>query len=93
MAYYLYIIESLTSGDLYKGVTQDVNQRLNDHNAGRSRFTKSDMPWKLVYLKEFGTKSDVLKEELRLKKCNRVYLEWLIAQPINLLRNERDIEK
>ena len=85
MAHFLYIIESEKTGDLYKGVTQNPSDRLAAHNAGLSQFTKSGFPWKLVFLRTFTTKEEALKEEKRLKKCNRKYLDWLIRQPLNEL--------
>ncbi len=85
MGYYLYIIESISSGDLYKGISEDINKRLKYHNSGLSKFTKSAMPWKLVFLREYESKSEALKEELRLKRCNRKYLDWYIHQATNKL--------
>ena len=42
-----------------------------------------DIPWKLVYVRMFATKTEALKEELRLKKTNRKYLSWLISTDSN----------
>ena len=85
MSYFLYIIESLSSGDLYKGVSHDPYARLESHNSGLSKFTSLSMPWKLVFIREFESKTEALKEERRIKKCNRKYLAWFIAQPFNIL--------
>ena len=85
MAYYVYIIQSQISGDFYKGISQDVAKRVEHHNSGLSTFTKPFVPWVLVFVRSFPSKSEALKEELRLKKCNRSYLEWIIKQPFNLL--------
>ena len=85
--YYVYIIESAVDGDFYKGSTEDYNKRLHEHNNGESQFTRSKVPWKLVFLKVFETKQATLIEEKRLKKCNKEYLRWLITQPQNILNN------
>lgn len=84
--YYVYIIESLVDGDFYKGFTENYSKRLEEHNNGKSKFTKTKLPWKLVYVSLFPSKSEALKEEKRLKKCNKVYLRWLINQPQNLIK-------
>ena len=83
--YYVYILESLIDGDYYKGSTEDYDKRLIQHNNGESQFTKSKMPWRLIFVKVFETKKEALIEEKRLKKCNKQYLEWLITQSQNIL--------
>ncbi len=84
--YYVYIIESLVDGDYYKGISANYLKRLEEHNSGQSKFTKSKMPWKLVFVQAFKTKTSALIEERRLKKCNKQYLKWLIEQPQNMLK-------
>ena len=83
--YFVYILESLVDGDYYKGSTEDYVKRLQQHNNGESQFTKSKLPWKLIFLKVFETKKEALVEEKRLKKCNKKYLKWLLTQPQNIL--------
>ena len=88
--FYVYVLESCVDGDFYKGSTGDYLKRLIEHNNGQSIFNKSKMPWKLVFVKEFETKTEALKEEKRLKKCNKDYLRWLIEQPQNILNKDLD---
>ena len=85
--HYVYILESLVDGDFYKGSTEDYMKRVNEHNNGESNFTRTKMPWKLVFVRLFETKKAALVEEKRLKKCNKEYLRWLITQPQNILNN------
>ena len=83
--YYVYIIESLINGDYYKGSTSDYLKRLESHNKGESKFTRSKMPWNLIFVQGFILKSDALIKEKKLKRCNKEYLKWLLKQPINIL--------
>jgi putative endonuclease len=83
--YFVYIIESESDGDYYKGITLDYQKRLIQHNQGESAFTRSKKPWKLVFVRKFETKQDALKEEKRLKRCNKKYLQWIITQKVNIL--------
>ncbi|MBK8496346.1 MAG: GIY-YIG nuclease family protein [Chitinophagaceae bacterium] len=76
--YFVYIIESEKSGIFYKGSTSDYNKRLSQHNEGTNDYTRSKGPWKLIFVREFDSKSEALIEEKRLKKCNKTYLQWLI---------------
>ena len=44
------------------------------------------MPWKLVYVELHETKRYALIREKKLKKSKTEYIEWLITQPTNILR-------
>ena len=85
--YFVYIIESIRDGDFYKGSTKDYIRRLEQHNSGESQFTRSKMPWKLIFVSSFESKKEALIEEKRLKRSNKKYLQWLINQPVNILNN------
>jgi putative endonuclease len=86
MPYYVYIIRSLKDGTFYKGFTEDYLQRLSDHNAGFSNYTSHKIPWQLVYAEEHPSKRLALIREKKLKHSKREYLEWLITQPSNILK-------
>jgi putative endonuclease len=87
--YYVYIIESLSSGVYYKGSTGDFERRLTEHNEGINVSTRNKGPWKLIFVRKFESKKEALIEEKRLKKCNKIYLHWLICQPINMLNDNK----
>lgn len=65
--YYVYVIESQKSLDLYKGFTTNVNRRVKEHNAGLTSSTKNERPWKLVYCEIFTNKQDAIEREKYLK--------------------------
>jgi putative endonuclease len=48
MLYYVYIIESLLDGDLYKGVTENISQRLEQHNNGELKFTSTNTDYSII---------------------------------------------
>ena len=85
MPFYVYIIESETTGLYYKGFSENYLQRLEEHNSNRSRFTGGKGPWKLIYVEEFLTKKEALIREKKIKHANKDYLRWLTSQPRNLL--------
>ncbi|MBW2440195.1 MAG: GIY-YIG nuclease family protein [Deltaproteobacteria bacterium] len=68
MAYFVYILQSLTDGTYNVGSTHNVNSRLERHNQGRSQYTQSKRPWQLVHFEEFSTKFDALKRENQIKR-------------------------
>jgi len=46
---YVYLIESVYHhGHHYVGITEDLRQRLNHHNEGKSPHTRKFKPWHLV---------------------------------------------
>ncbi|MFK7756650.1 MAG: GIY-YIG nuclease family protein [Flavobacteriales bacterium] len=83
MKFKVYIIYSKSNDVFYKGITEDLSKRLNDHNCGKSTYTKGKEPWVLVFVRTFSSKGDGLRYEKMLKRQNRGYLEWLIKSDKN----------
>ncbi|CAG0986296.1 hypothetical protein ARNL5_02863 [Anaerolineae bacterium] len=47
--YYVYVIQSIPHPNQhYTGITENLNQRLVDHNEGRSVHTNKFKPWKII---------------------------------------------
>ncbi|MBS1595822.1 MAG: GIY-YIG nuclease family protein [Bacteroidetes bacterium] len=44
MSFYVYILESATTGRLYIGQTNDLSDRLVRHNSGRNKYTAGKGP-------------------------------------------------
>jgi putative endonuclease len=63
MNWLVYILQSEVDGDYYKGVTQNIEKRLLEHNTGESKFTSTKTPWKLVY-------SNILILKIIKKNCS-----------------------
>ncbi|MEZ4200122.1 MAG: GIY-YIG nuclease family protein [Candidatus Paceibacterota bacterium] len=65
--YYVYILKSEKSGQLYTGVTNDLRKRLSQHNLGQSTFTKKGVPWELIYYEASLNEDDAHTREKYLK--------------------------
>jgi putative endonuclease len=65
--YFVYLIQSELNGSFYVGMSQDIEARLKEHNAGKSTYTKSFVPWKLIYSEEIGEAPLARKREKYLK--------------------------
>ncbi|MCX6992106.1 MAG: GIY-YIG nuclease family protein [Kiritimatiellaeota bacterium] len=61
--FYFYILKSQRTGLLYKGHTQDIDARLKQHNAGKTRSTKNGIPWQLIYRESFATREEAIARE------------------------------
>lgn len=51
----------------YVGMTQDIIKRLDEHNKGRVKSTKSRRPYELVYIKKCGDRVTARLLERKLK--------------------------
>ncbi len=78
--FYLYILQSGSTGRFYIGQTQDVSERLAYHNANYSKSLKNRGPWKLVYTETFSTRSAAVCRERELKSWkDRRMIEKLLS--------------
>ena len=69
-AYRVYVLQN-REDRFYVGVTEDVERRLAEHNAGSSRWTRGKGPWHLVWESELLPLSAARKLENRLKRQGR----------------------
>ena len=69
--FFVYVLRSEKNGQLYKGMTNDLERRINEHNKGRNKSTKGFIPWKLVHKEEFSTAIEARNREKFLKTGQR----------------------
>ena len=67
MPYYVYILQSLKDSKYYVGSTSNVENRLQFHNAGLQRSTRSRIAFQLILIEEYTTKTESLKREKQFK--------------------------
>jgi putative endonuclease len=66
--HYVYLIESTSSeGKRYIGYTDNLRQRIADHNSGKNVSTTAHRPWRLRTYLAFSTKDQALAFEHYLK--------------------------
>ncbi|WP_161890244.1 GIY-YIG nuclease family protein [Pontibacter russatus] len=79
MPFYTYILYSEKLDRYYIGSCQDMEVRLEQHNAGRNKSTKAGVPWVLKHTETFEARSTATQRETQIKnKKSRKYIEWLI---------------
>ncbi|MFA6534401.1 MAG: GIY-YIG nuclease family protein [Patescibacteria group bacterium] len=64
--YNVYILK-LANADLYVGSTGNIKNRIKQHQAGQSQYTKKCLPVKLIYFECYCSKKDALIREKFLK--------------------------
>ena len=67
MCYYVYVIKSLKTGYYYKGLTNNIDRRLKQHENGKCQTTSSMLPIKLTYVEIVKNRLEARKLEKYLK--------------------------
>ena len=71
MTWYVYLLRC-GNGDLYIGVTNDLERRLQQHQSGRGGwFTKITQPVELMYHEVYNSEDQAQRRETQLKGWSR----------------------
>ncbi len=83
MEFYTYVLQSESSGTLYIGSTNNLDDRLSRHNSDLNTYTKGKGPWRLLSSTTFSTRSEAVQLEqfLKSKKSKTRVLAWIASQP------------
>ncbi|MFZ0333555.1 MAG: GIY-YIG nuclease family protein [Candidatus Acidiferrales bacterium] len=80
MPFFVYVLESETSGRYYVGQTKSVEERLAYHNANYSLALRNRGPWRLVYFEEYPTRSEAVRRERYIKsQKDRRFITHLVG--------------
>ena len=75
---YTYILKC-SDKSYYCGWTNDLEQRIRSHNAGKGgKYTRSRRPVKLVYYETFDTKEEAMSREWHIKQLSRAEKEKMV---------------
>lgn len=81
--FYVYIIQSVSHVEqIYTGFTENLKERIEDHNSWKSPHTNKFKPWKILHYSAFIDKKVALDFESYLKTSSGI-----------ALRNKRLIQK
>ncbi len=67
MAFVTYVLVSLSSGRLYIGQTNNLEQRLKRHNRNLNKATKNRGPWKVIFTASCSSRAEAVALENKLK--------------------------
>ena len=84
MTYFTYLLKAISPGKTktYAGFTNNLKNRLMQHNSNKGAKSTKGRKWKIIYKKKFKTKNEAMSFEYILKK-NRNLRKKIIAK-INL---------
>jgi putative endonuclease len=71
MSFIVYILKC-SDGTLYTGWTNDLDKRLEKHNAGKgSKYVRARLPATLAYFEKVANMKEAMARERAIKKLNR----------------------
>ena len=65
--HYVYILNNKRKDFLYIGYSENLTQRVKDHNDGRSKSTKGYIPLELIHYEAYCNRDDAKRREQYLK--------------------------
>ena len=65
--YYVYVLYNQSENFIYIGYSEDLKQRVTEHNKGRVKSTKSFLPLELIHYEAYKNIKDAKRRELYLK--------------------------
>jgi len=76
--FFVYAIKSTVRNYIYVGMSNNVNRRVLEHNAGENKSTKAYKPFTLIYTETFATRLEAREKEKYLKSgIGKEYLKSL----------------
>ncbi len=74
----VYVIESVNSSYRYVGITNNLKDRIKQHNLGQSLSTKPYAPYKIIYTEKYADYTTARKREGFLKSgVGRKFLDTM----------------
>ncbi len=67
--WYVYILKSQVDGFIYRGMSENPESRLNDHNRGKVKSTKPHRPYYKIYVEKCKNREEARKREKYLKSA------------------------
>jgi len=65
--FYVYILYSQAKDKFYVGQTNNLENRIERHNSGYVKSTKSYRPWKVVYNEKYEERAMAVRRENQIK--------------------------
>jgi len=65
--FYVYILHNKAKNFIYIGYSENIKQRIEEHNAGYSKSTKSYLPLELIHYEAYKNMKDAKRREMYLK--------------------------
>ena len=79
--WWVYMIRTSGDGQLYTGITTDVQRRWQEHSSGKggARYFRARKPESLCFTEQYSDRSSASKREAEIKKMAKTEKETLVA--------------
>ncbi|MCF7824984.1 MAG: GIY-YIG nuclease family protein [Candidatus Marinimicrobia bacterium] len=67
--YYVYVLQSCSSSYRYVGRTKDLESRLKQHNAGKTKSNRAYRPFQILYFESIPGYTEACRREKYLKSA------------------------
>ncbi len=83
--WFMYVLEC-SDGTYYTGITTDVVRRLHEHNFTKkgAKYTRTRRPSRVIFCKEYESRSKAAKVEYRFRKLHRPEKEKIIQGIVDI---------
>ena len=61
--FFFYVLRGKKTGRNYKGHCENLHVRIKQHNAGKTRSSKTGIPWVLIYYEMFDSREEAVARE------------------------------
>lgn len=77
--HFVYVLKSERNHRFYIGCTSNLQRRIDEHNNGKVRSTKAFVPWTIIFIEKYTSKTEAFKREKQLKsyKGGKAFKELL----------------
>ncbi len=65
----VYALKNEINHEIYVGISNNVDRRIMEHNAGKNRYTKAFRPWSVFYTEDYPDYSTARVKEKNLKSA------------------------
>jgi len=92
--FHVYILKCI-NGAYYVGHTDNIEQRISEHNLGtiKNCYTKNKRPLKLIFVQDFPTRDAAFHAERQIKGWSRKKKEAFIQGNWNEIKRLNDLQK
>jgi putative endonuclease len=74
--YSTYVLLSKKTHRYYTGSTDDVENRIREHNSGETKSIRNGIPWNVIHIEQFETRAEAVRKEKQIKaRAAKRYLD------------------
>ena len=66
--YFVYILQSVSTGRFYIGQCDHLIERFHEHQRGVNSATRGRGPWRIAYFEVYETRTEARKRETEIKR-------------------------